>query len=174
METKQPTKEIRLRSGLTIFPVQEEALQQQLNHLLEKTSAKLILLVDITGQIIIAKGTWQENTLVALGALLAGDLAANCEISLLCGEEQPYQLTVRKGINSSTLVADINQTAALFIQIPSSIFSDKVWSQIKEMIPKITDILNECAHDVPPILLTNNPDQLSTLFDQELEAMWME
>lgn len=110
-----------LRSGLTIYPSQDKLISQTLVELKQKLPAHLIVLVDVTGQVVSAQGEQQNVDLVSLGSLIAGDLAASQEIARLTGQYQDNQMVLREGQNFHTFIIEAGMHLALLVQVPDSV-----------------------------------------------------
>jgi predicted regulator of Ras-like GTPase activity (Roadblock/LC7/MglB family) len=107
-----------LRSGLVLYPTHYQTIDQILLELVQKIPARFVLLTDVTGQVVSAHGDQSQIDLVALGSLIAGDLAASQEIARLTGQYQSYQLILREGLLSHTFITEAGQQFVLFVQTP--------------------------------------------------------
>src|SRR5512133_1059607 len=85
------------RAGFSIHPDQMAVINDRLSRLLEDIPAKTIILVDTSGQLVSALGDNRGTDTTALGALIAGDLAASQEIARMTGESQAFQMILREG-----------------------------------------------------------------------------
>jgi predicted regulator of Ras-like GTPase activity (Roadblock/LC7/MglB family) len=112
---------IQLRSGISIFPSQDRAIDRILGELYEKSTAKLILLTDITGQIVSVRGDRGKIDLVALGSLSAGDLAASREMARLSEEYQQDQMILREGSKTNTLIYEAGVSLVLMMQVSTDV-----------------------------------------------------
>ncbi|MEN6408470.1 MAG: hypothetical protein ABFD44_01995, partial [Anaerolineaceae bacterium] len=93
-----------LRCGLVLYPAQDQAIDKVLTSLMEKIPAQFILLADSSGQIISVSGARDQADPVALGALVASDMAASQEMAHLTGEFQSYQMILREGPQTNTWI----------------------------------------------------------------------
>ncbi|MDQ6963699.1 MAG: hypothetical protein Q9M13_02125, partial [Mariprofundales bacterium] len=113
---------LQLRSGLTIYPSQDRAIDRLLAALVQKVPARFALLADVSGQVISARGD-RHSVLepVALGSLIAGDLAASHEIARLLGEYQSYQMILREGLTAHTFILEAGAYMVLLVQVSSEV-----------------------------------------------------
>ena len=176
----KPAGPLHLRSGLTIYPSQNNAIKTALTELIEQLPARYVLLTDISGQVIMARGHHPDQVdPVALASLVAGDLAANQEIARLLGQYQASQRTLREGETAHTFLAEAGPYLALLVQIDSQ--TPLGWARV--MVLKYAHKLANIVETVPPEtrdlrqpseaqhLLTNDND-LSELFGNALDELW--
>lgn len=71
----------------TLFETDFRAIDQVLNHLLDKTGALSVHLVDRSGQLITTAGHHGGYDATAFAGLVAADFTANAQLSLLLGEK---------------------------------------------------------------------------------------
>ncbi len=173
---------LQLRSGLTIYPSQDRAIDAVLRALAEKTPARFILLADISGQIISVRGDRsQVSEPVALGSLVAGDLAASREISRQLGEYRSYQMVLREGSSSHTFIVEAGPYMVMLVQVGSDVplgWARMVIRQAAEQLAKIVDELPaelkaqpQAAEDVLAESLSGSED-ISDLFGDALNSLW--
>ncbi len=166
----------RLRSGIAIFPAQELALQQVIADLLNRLPARFILLSDVAGQIICARGEHEGINLVALSSLMAGDLAASQEIARLTGEYQDYQLIMREGQTSHMVISEAGQSLVVLAQVAHEVPLGWVRLQMQQAVRQLAEQMEAAAGDLPdmPLLLeeTEADESLADLFGEALDALW--
>ncbi|MBP7998212.1 MAG: hypothetical protein KA314_02340 [Chloroflexi bacterium] len=165
----------QLRSGIAIFPVQEQALQQIIADLLNRLPARFILLSDVAGQIICAKGDHENINLVALSSLMAGDLAASQEIARLTGEYQDYQLILREGQTSHTVISEAGHHLVVLAQVAHEVPLGWVRLQMQQAVRQLAEQMDVPVSDLPvrPLPVDDTGDEsLADLFGDALEAMW--
>ena len=117
MTNPNMNKPIDFPSGVTLFPSQDQAIDRVLNELKQKCPAQFVLLAEVSGQIISALGERGEINLVALGSLVAGDLAASQEIARLTDQYQNYQLILREGPKTNTFISEAGSHLVLFVRV---------------------------------------------------------
>ncbi len=109
-------------TGLVLFPRHEQAIDQVLAEIRRKIPARLAIVTARDGQFIAASGEHTQSVdLVALGSLIAGDLAASHQIARLTGVFEDFQAVLREGRSSHTFVSDAGPHMLLFIQAPGEV-----------------------------------------------------
>jgi len=173
---------LQLRSGLTIYPSQDRAIDALLGDISEKVPARFILLADISGQIISVRGDRsQVAEPVALGSLVAGDLAASREIARLLGEYRSYQMVLREGTSSHTFIVEAGPYMVMLIQVASDVplgWARMVIRQAAEQLAAIVDALPEelknQSQETSPALeaALDGGEDISDLFGDALNSLW--
>ncbi|MBN1936827.1 MAG: roadblock/LC7 domain-containing protein [Anaerolineae bacterium] len=110
-----------LQNGLTILPVQDEAIDQILAELVATVPAHFVLLTDSSGQVISFGGDRGQIDLVALGALVTGEQIASQEMARLAGEYQVCQMLIREGTRSNFYICDAGQYLVLLVKASNDI-----------------------------------------------------
>ena len=165
---------LQLRCGLSIFPSHDQAIDQILSDLLQKALARYILLTDVTGQFISAKGERRDVNPVALGALAAGDLAASREIARMSGEYQEHQMIIREGSRYHTIIYEVGSYLLLLVQVASDVPLGWVRVLMKEYAEKINRIILTVPEKVEEILKEFSNSDIQTLVDDMLDNLWKE
>ena len=81
-------------------------MDQILSVLMDEIPAQLAFLIDQSGAVVSSRGDISSNDLAVLGSLIAGDLSASQEIARLTGQYQKYQLIIREGDISNTVLSE--------------------------------------------------------------------
>ncbi len=174
---------LQLRSGLTIYPSQDRAIDALLGELAAKAPARFILLADISGQIISVRGDRsQVSEPVALGSLVAGDLAASREIARLLGEYRSYQMVLREGDSGHTFIVEAGPYMVMLIQVSSDVplgWARMVIRKAAEQLATIVDTLPEELKNQPQETrqaleeaLNAGGEEISDLFGDALNSLW--
>jgi predicted regulator of Ras-like GTPase activity (Roadblock/LC7/MglB family) len=168
-----------LRSGRTIYPSQATKIEQILTNLMSKIPARFLLLTDVTGQIVAARGEQEHIDLVALGSLVAGDLAASQEIARLTGEFQDYQMVLREGQTMHSFIVEAGLYLALLVQVSNDVPLGWARMLIQQTAPQLADILDTQAEEAghfpsDQTLPEMEQEELSDLFDDALDELWSE
>lgn len=172
----RPTNAQTLRSGLTIFPEHHQAIEVLLANLVQKIPARFALLSDVSGQLISSRGDTGRINLVALGSLVAGDLAASQEIARLIGDYQEHQMILREGQTAYTFIAAAGHYMVLLVQVSAE--SPLGWARMltQEATRRLAEIIERTPDDglpaVPETVLAE--DNLSDLFNDALDELWLE
>ncbi len=169
-----------LRSGIAIYPSQDKAINQVLADLIKKVPAHFVLLADVTGQVVSARGEQSNIDLVALGSLVAGDLAASQEIARLTGQYQDYQVVLREGPKTHTFILETGLHLALLVQVSNEVPLGWARMMIKNGARELADIVTKQPEEAEQAKATEQSEQmlsqegLSDLFSDALDDLWME
>jgi predicted regulator of Ras-like GTPase activity (Roadblock/LC7/MglB family) len=166
-----------LRTGLILYPTQQDAIESLLDEMFQQIPAHFILLIDVTGQVISTRGGQNQMDLVGLGSLVAGDLAASQEIARLTGQYQEYQMVLREGQSTHTFICGAGLHLAITVQISTE--TPLGWARmlIRKAALKLTDIAaNPPVTKTRPLnsaLILESDENLSDLFDDALDDLWL-
>ncbi len=83
--------------GLQLRAEQYDRIAALMGELRAEIHARCVLLIDANGSVIVAKGALEDINISALGALVAGDLAAASGIAGLLGEEKAFHINYHEG-----------------------------------------------------------------------------
>jgi predicted regulator of Ras-like GTPase activity (Roadblock/LC7/MglB family) len=169
------TSHYNLRSGITLFPAHDNAMDLILADLVQHIPARFVLLTDVTGQVILAQGERGQSDLVALGSLVAGDLAASQEIARLTGEYQNYQMILREGETIHTFISEAGRYLILLVQVSSSVPLGWARILIREAVLRLADVVASLPEDLEESDLGLKKEDLSAeLIGQALDDLWLE
>ena len=163
----------KLRCGLVLYPVQEQAMDKIINSLMEKIPAQYILLTDSSGQIISLCGKREQADPVALGALVASDMAASQEMAHLMGELQHYQMVLREGPQINTWIIDAGPHLVLMFKVSSSVplgWTRLVIRRAAEIIAQIVEVSPEVEPSAPGMEI--DQDDFSEQINKSLDDLW--
>ncbi len=168
---------LKLRGGSTLYPAQIQAIEKLMNDLVEKLPATFAFLAEGSGQAISFVGKrssdGREIDTTALGALVAGDMAASQEIARLTGEYQAYQLVLRQGETASTFISEVGKSMALLVQVSRDVPIG--WARIR-----IIETARQIAEAATAVSVAEEPkleiaeDNLQELLNSSLDSMWSE
>jgi predicted regulator of Ras-like GTPase activity (Roadblock/LC7/MglB family) len=177
MDPNMAKETYQLRSGVAISPEQDKEFHRLLGELLPKIPARFILLVDVAGQVVLAKGDHNQVNLVMLGSLVAGDLAASQEIARLTGEYQDYQIILREGEHSHMFISEAGNYLVLLAQVDNDVPLGWARMLIRQTAQQLADVM-VTAVAVPEefklSLYEEDEGDLSDLFSDALDDMWTE
>lgn len=165
---------MKQRLGLAVTPSQVQQMDQILSILMEDIPAQLALLIDQSGAVICSKGEITSNDLAVLGSLIAGDLSASQEIARLTGQYQKYQLIIREGDISNTILSEAGEELILYLQVAKS--SPLGWVRIRVM--EACKQLKDFSF-IPADNMSLDPDtaadmqSISDFTDNALDSMWI-
>lgn len=162
-----------LRCGLILYPSQDQAIDKVLSSLMEKIPARYILLADSSGQVISVSGKREQADPVALGALVASDMAASQEMAHLTGEVQNFNMILREGSEVNTWIINAGLHLVLMFKVSSDVplgWTRLVIRRAAELIANIADAPVEEEPSEPDLDL----EQLSFSdeIDKSLEELW--
>jgi predicted regulator of Ras-like GTPase activity (Roadblock/LC7/MglB family) len=166
----------RYRSGISLTAGQITGLQKRLTELLASVPARLIVLVELTGQFVTAVGELHDIDVDALGSLMAGDMAASQEIARLTGEYQDFSLVLREGVRSQIIIAEAGNDLMFLVQIGREVPIG--WA--RKLIQKAAVEIGAMAAYLPPESEDPNSDALDSLgqdgltdlFNDALDDLW--
>ncbi len=179
MRQPKPEGGYNLRSGLVIYPTQQEAIETLLDKLAQQIPATFILLADVTGQVVSTRGGQGEINTVSLGSLVAGDLAASHEIARLTGQFQEYQLVLREGSTTHTFICEGGHHLAMLVQVSTEVplgWARMIIRKAAQRLSEIADAPLEADQEAEEMIaeLDLDTDDFSTLFDEALDDLWTE
>jgi predicted regulator of Ras-like GTPase activity (Roadblock/LC7/MglB family) len=168
----QPKRTIDLPSRVTIHPSQDQAIDRILNNVLERCPAQYALITEVSGQVVSVQGNRDLANPVVLATLIAGDMAASQEIARVTGQYQHFQLVLREGVASNTLVAEAGKYLILFVQVGKEVPLGWARLVITEASRKLETIMSSAPDDVKDIIFDLKPDGLSEWVDDALSSLW--
>ena len=172
MTSPSINKPIDLPSGVTLYPSQDEAIDRVLNELMKKCPAQFVLLAEVSGQIISALGERIGTNLVALGSLVAGDLAASQEIARLTDQYQNYQLILREGPKANTFISEAGSHLGLFVRVDKEIPIGWARLIIHEASRQLSEVVLTPPEEVAKLDLGLDDEKLSAMFSDGLDGIW--
>jgi len=167
-----PDETVNLPGGVTLFPGQDKALDAILDDLKDKCPALFILLAHTSGQIISLKGERGKADLVALGSLVAGDLAASQEIARLTEQYQNYQMTLREGTQSNAFITEAGQYTVLYVRIDKEVPLGWARLLIKEASRQVAEVIAAKPEELQDLDLGLTEERLSSLVGDDLNSIW--
>lgn len=167
---------LKLHGNIVLYPEQLKTIEQLLDTLVEKLPARLAVLTQVSGPMIafrVASGgrvaTFDPH---ALGALIAGDLAASREIARVTGTYEERQLVLRQGQQSHIWIAEVGNEFALLVQANGQ--TPLGWARMVTL--ETAQRLARAAQPNP--LPTADPsvpnDTLTDLVNDSLDSIWTE
>mgnify|MGYP002344983255 CR=1 FL=1 len=163
---------MRLTGGMSIIPSQEELIDTILSSQLEKSQARLILLIDTSGQVISFHGERGSIDLVALGALTASDLAASEEIARISNLYQENQMVIRQGSKMNTIVYDINHNMILLYIVPATVPLGWVCYLVRESSSQINEALSKIQKITGRRIFESDSSNLHEMINNALDQVW--
>jgi Roadblock/LC7 domain. len=160
------------RNGLTIYSAQESALQTLVNDLEKRISPHMIMIADTAGQPILTTGGLDQKQKLALGSLVAGDLAASQEIAKIIGQYGSYQMVLREGIESNFFISEIGQEMLLLCLVPTR--TPLGWARllIRETAKQLAEIIQTSSEELENMNFGLNDEKLADLYGDSLSSIW--
>ncbi len=165
-------KQRMLRGGFTIFAGQENALGELTRELEKKIQSLYIMIADTAGQPILQRGELEKNKLLALGSVVAGDLAASQETARIIGQYESYQLIIREGLESNLFISEIGKELVLLCLVPTR--TPLGWARllVKESAKQIAEIINTPENDIENLDIGLDDEKLAELYGDSLNSIW--
>lgn len=161
------------RRKVILHPEQLGAINQVVGELAEKLSARLVFLTQVSGQMLAFHGVERADLDVdALGALIAGDLAASREIARVTGTYEECQLILRQGQHNHSLIAEVGDTCALFVLVSHQTPLGWVRMATLDTAQRLAKLLEPIATPIPEWSVET--DTLTNLVSDDLDSMWTE
>jgi hypothetical protein len=171
-DLSQPSKKIKLRTGVFIYPSQFAGIEKEIYQLRENIPAKFILLVDISGQVVSVIGDHSGVDTTALGSLIAGDLAASQEIARITGEFQDFQLVTREGEKTHIAISEAGPTLIFMVQFSRDVPLGWARRLIQKSARELGTIMQQPAVEQDGEEPMISGDGLSDLFNDALDEIW--
>jgi hypothetical protein len=161
-----------LPRALHLSASQERALGLILDNLLERCPAQLLLLAEVSGQLVSVHGEKDKTDPSALGALVAGDLAASQEIARITGQYQHSQLIVREGPESTAFIAEVGEKMVVYMRIKKDVPIGWARLLLLQTGRSLVDIISAPPDKTEKLGLDLGKDELDTLIGDGLDSIW--
>jgi predicted regulator of Ras-like GTPase activity (Roadblock/LC7/MglB family) len=161
-------------SGLSLSSLQDQAFYRILNDLMEKCPAEFILLAETSGQLVTYLGERKKTDLIALAALVAGDLAASQEIAHLTDQYQHAQLILREGSESTSFISEAGNQLVLYVRVTKEVPLGWARLLIREASHTLAEVISLPLEEVEKLTLDLSDEKLDALIGDNLDAIWHE
>ena len=162
--------ELVSNNGYYLSPDQLERIEQRLHLLCTDTKAILLVLAEISGQLISEYGEIEEINASILSALAASNLSANKEMARLLGESGWFKFLLHEGKYRHFCLAQVDDNLALIgvfdKQIPIGLIRLDTEKAVKEL-SEITIEAQANFHNEAPTL----PSNLGSLLENEMDSL---
>lgn len=159
--------------GIDLLSWQHQAIIQIISDLAHEIPAYFVLLTDVTGQIVTIHGERNNAELAALGALVAGDLAASQEIARLTGEYHNHQMILREGERTNTFIAEAGGQLILLVQVYTQVPLGWARILIRKVATNLAEVVSSHQGEEEPDSALSQAD-LPDLFKKALDNIWLE
>lgn len=150
----------------------QEKLDRLLVDCVDEFTAKFVLLIDATGQIIASKGEYAIDQSAAFGSLVAGDVAASHAIAHLLGDA--CQLICRQCKNGRNYLIPIMEEGALFVYTTHMVTMLRANEWAEQSIPVLQEAVLAYQQANPIAVPFADEEDLGDIFDDALNAVWTE
>lgn len=168
----QPKHSCDLPSRVTIYPSQDQAIDEVLTNLYERCPAQYALIAEVSGQLISVKGNRNSADPVVLASLIAGDMGASQEIARVTGQYQHFQFSLREGVISNSFIAEAGKYLILFVQVAKDIPLGWARLVITEASQRLEEIMSSAPEDAGGMQLEIKPEGLSDWVNDALNSLW--
>jgi predicted regulator of Ras-like GTPase activity (Roadblock/LC7/MglB family) len=155
-----------------LYPGHDKAFRRVLEELAQKCPTQFVLLAGVSGQPIACEGEKGDTDLTALGALLAGDLAASQEIARLTNQYQSYQMILREGRRSTIFLSEAGPYLILFARVDHEVPLGWARMLILETCRQLADIAAARPDELGDLDLGLHEERLSALIGDRLDSIW--
>ncbi len=162
------------RSGLTIYPSQARDIEKILDELLEKASARSVLLADTSGELVASRGELNNNHRATLSSLIASDLAASHEISHLSGEHDDFQMILREGKFSHIFITGAGSKLVLYAQIAGKVPLGWARLALKQAAQLLNEIIQAEPDEKIEIAINVGREEIANQLGISLDLIWKE
>ena len=122
--------------NLVISEQDSKRIRQQLDRMLLESGAVSTLLIDKSGQVIVARGDKLPNDISALGALLAGTFATSREVARMMSDEGLRSL-VQQGGRDHTLTEMVGETWIVVVMFDRTTHIGLVKDLCRRIMPEL-------------------------------------
>ncbi len=162
---------LELHVGVTIYPLQDAAIDKVLSGLRQRCQAQFVLLCDTSGQLVSMHGERGNIDLVALSSLVAGDMAASQEIARITGHYQDFQLVMREGQRICSFISEVGRYLLLFIQIPIDVPMGWARLMILEASRQIAEIVANPPDSSEKLDFNVPEEEITEVFDRSFDSL---
>jgi predicted regulator of Ras-like GTPase activity (Roadblock/LC7/MglB family) len=155
-----------------LYPDHDKAIRRVLEELAKKCPTQFVLLAGVSGQPIAYEGEKGGTNLSALGALLAGDLAASQEMARLTNQYQSYQMILREGRQSTIFLSEAGPYMILFARVDHEVPLGWARMLILETCRQLADIASARPDELANLDLGLREERLSSLIGDRLDSIW--
>ena len=147
-------------------------IEKILSEQMEKAQAKLILLLDTSGQVISFQGRRGNIDLVALGALAAADMAASQEMARISDLYQENPMIIREGSKVNTIIYQINRDFILLCMVPSSVPMGWFCYLVRNTAEQVKQVVIKVKKNTAELKLDDNSENFAAMVSDALNQVW--
>jgi predicted regulator of Ras-like GTPase activity (Roadblock/LC7/MglB family) len=169
---KEPRPSTDFPVDVILYPRHDQAIRHVLGELAVKCPTQFLLLAGVSGQPIASEGEKGGTNLSALGALLAGDLAASQEIARQTNQYQNYQLILREGRESNIFLSEAGPHMILFARVDPEVPLGWARILILESCRQLAEVAVARPDEIERMDLGLREEKLSSLVGAGLDSIW--
>ncbi len=121
MEMSKTESSTGLQCSQILSPSQSQTIDKVLSNLVKMIPAQYILLADNSGHTLSISGKLDQADPIALGALVAGDMAASQEMARMIGKSQNQNMILREGSDVNTWIVNAGSNLVLMLIISADV-----------------------------------------------------
>lgn len=164
---------LEMPRGLHLSASQDGVIHRILDNMMVKCPAEFILLAEISGPLISVHGEKGMTDLNALGALVAGDLAASQEIARITGQYQHAQLILREGPETTAFISEVGEQMVLYMRIRKEVPIGWARLIILKASRILLEVISAREEEVEKLDLDVSEDELNALIGDNLDSIWL-
>lgn len=138
-QTKETMKP--LPSSIKFSPYQMEEINTILGSLRGEASARCVLVVDHSGQVIAVKGSTEDLDVPVLAEMAATDFAASANMANLIGEGDAFRMNFHEGARFSVYTANLSAEVFLLVVFGQDIRSGMVQYTIRQALVRLQAVI---------------------------------
>jgi len=162
---------VRVQKGpLLLSEEQFLNISKELDELLRKTKAQLLLFADMDGQLICQKGEFQNVDTAVLAALIAGDFSATSEIAKMIGEKGQFRLHFHEGRRYNLYISSVAEDFFLAVIFDPSVTLGMVRIFTHRTIQKLAEIIRVSTAEMAKVSQLIDSEFRSSL-EEELDRI---
>jgi predicted regulator of Ras-like GTPase activity (Roadblock/LC7/MglB family) len=157
-----------------IFEEDYWAIRQVLSELVEGASARSVLLVDHSGQIITSFGTRDDFDVVSFASLCAADFEANRQLARLIGEED-FKTLYHQGVQESMYLSRVESDVILailfdrrttlgLVRLRAKRAVDQLSLQFQQLVRKLQEQQSDLPTDIDSAYTARAEAEIDNLF----------
>jgi predicted regulator of Ras-like GTPase activity (Roadblock/LC7/MglB family) len=153
---------------------QIEEIEKGLSELADYTKATLVLLADITGQLISKYGYVPNLNNTSLSALAAADFAATAEMAKLVGERSKFKLLFHEGENTNVYLSNVGMDYFIVVIFKATIPLGLIRLYTKKAIKKLLNAIESSDEESMQRAQELIDIEFSSLLEDALEQSFRE
>jgi predicted regulator of Ras-like GTPase activity (Roadblock/LC7/MglB family) len=159
--------------NLIMFEDDYSKINQLLTRLLDDSSAKFVLLVDRSGQLISIQGETETIDSMAFATLSAGNYAATSELAKIIGERE-FSVLFHQGENESIHISIVAKRIILVVVFDNRTTLGLVRLRVKKAIEELNPVFNAIFEKVSVEEGTGLDSSFQSGAEEEIDKLFKE